>query len=91
MNKIDCPFCGPRDVEEFHYGGDASKRRPAPEVSDISAWVDFVYLRDNPDGFHTEFWYHETGCRSYLVMERNTTNHEVRSVRIVQDHEEGEA
>jgi sarcosine oxidase delta subunit len=27
MLRIPCPLCGERDYTEFHYGGDAGKRR----------------------------------------------------------------
>src|SRR3546814_8270426 len=31
---IPCPHCGPRDVGEFTYGGDATKERPDPGRSE---------------------------------------------------------
>ena len=49
---IPCPWCGPRAQVEFTYGGDATVRRPAPDAP-IAAWVEFVYLRDNPAGLAT--------------------------------------
>jgi sarcosine oxidase subunit delta len=39
-----------------------------------------VYLRDNPAGLHRELWFHAAGCHSWLVVERDTRNHEIRSV-----------
>ena len=51
MLLIPCPWCGPRNQIEFTYGGDATLRRPAPDAPE-AAWVDYVYLRDNPCGPH---------------------------------------
>lgn len=91
MNKIDCPFCGLRGAEEFHYEGDATKVRPDSETDDVSKWMDFVYQRDNPDGFHHEYWYHGAGCRSFLIVERHMRSHEVRSVRLARDGREAKS
>ena len=80
MIRIDCPFCGPRDHGEFTYAGDATKVRPAHGSTDMEAWLDYVYFRDNPKGVHKELWYHAHGCRQWLVVERDTTTHDVLSV-----------
>ncbi|MEE2688116.1 MAG: sarcosine oxidase subunit delta [Pseudomonadota bacterium] len=80
MIRINCPFCGERDHSEFTYSGDATKVRPAHGSTDMEAWLDYVYLRANPKGSHTEFWHHVHGCRQWLVVERDTTTHEVLNV-----------
>jgi sarcosine oxidase subunit delta len=41
--------------------------------------ADYVYLRDNPLGWHKEYWLH-TVCRTWLVVERNTVTHAVGTV-----------
>ena len=47
--RINCPYCGERGLEEFTYRGDATVKRPESlEPSAADAWVDYVYLRDNP-------------------------------------------
>ena len=47
--RIKCPYCGERALEEFTYRGDATVKRPESlEPSATDAWVDYVYLRDNP-------------------------------------------
>jgi sarcosine oxidase delta subunit len=53
MMLIPCPHCGPRNQIEFTYGGDATLRRPAADAPE-AAWIDYVYLRDNPCGPHDE-------------------------------------
>ena len=81
--RIDCPYCGRRGADEFSYLGDASPVRPDDGGAEATAsWVDYVYLRDNPAGPITEFWYHEAGCQSWLRVERDTRTHAVRGVRL---------
>ena len=76
--RIPCPFCGDRDASEFAYLGDATLKRPDPSSPDAErAFHDYVYLRDNPAGPHREFWHHVSGCRSWLIVTRDTRNHEI--------------
>lgn len=77
--RIPCPLCGKRDHGEFTYHGAAGIERPDPQHSNaVTQFCEYVYLRDNPSGWHRELWYHRDGCRSWLVIERNTASHEVR-------------
>jgi methylglutamate dehydrogenase subunit B len=73
--RIPCPYCGERDAREFAYLGDATVTRPT--ASDVAAFQDYVNLRDNPAGTHREFWYHASGCRSWLVVTRDTRTHRI--------------
>ena len=78
--RIDCPWCGERPLHEFTYGGDANTTRPQGNLQedqseDLAAWMDHVYLRANPAGSHKEYWHHVSGCRSWLIVTRNTTTH----------------
>jgi heterotetrameric sarcosine oxidase delta subunit len=84
MLLIDCPHCGKRNRTEFHFGGDASIRRPEPGTAFEDGWYDFIYLRDNVRGRHREFWQHRSGCRMWLVVERDTLTHEIHSVNLAQ-------
>jgi heterotetrameric sarcosine oxidase delta subunit len=77
MLRIRCPHCGEREEAEFRYHGDASLTRPAADAP-IEAFVDYVYTRANPSGWHREWWQHVGGCRSVFAIERNTLTHEVR-------------
>lgn len=79
---IPCPFCGPRDLSEFAYCGDADNlaARPDPAASDQSSWNAFVYDRTNPAGEHSEIWQHAGGCRKHLRIVRNTVTHAVSDV-----------
>jgi methylglutamate dehydrogenase subunit B len=76
--RIPCPFCDLRDAQEFIYLGDATQRRPkdgAPQ-----AMFEYVYVRDNPAGPHREYWQHVSGCRSWLIVTRDTRTHEIKNV-----------
>ena len=85
MLIIDCPFCGKRDHEEFSYEGDANVRYPKWGNQDEKAWYEAVFLRNNPKGAHTEYWYHQMGCRMWLVVERDTLTHKISSVTPARD------
>jgi sarcosine oxidase subunit delta len=75
---IPCPHCGKRPVEEFTFLGDARPVRPTSnDPATMDQWFDYVYLRDNPRGHFDEYVHHSGGCRSWLVVTRNTETHEV--------------
>lgn len=78
--RIACPFCGERDVAEFAYRGEA---RGAPDLSaPATTHLEHVYQRDNPRGATREHWYHAQGCRSWLLIERDTRTHEIKSAQL---------
>ncbi|ESZ25689.1 sarcosine oxidase subunit delta [Mesorhizobium sp. L2C066B000] len=56
--------------------------RPAPDAG-TGAWIDYVYLRDNPRGAYEEYWHHTSGCRRWLVVSRDTATHEISGSRDV--------
>ena len=82
---ITCPYCGPRDLSEFTYQGDANRNRPDPASTDPAAWHAYVYERTNPAGDHREHWQHSGGCRVHLVVTRNTLTHEIKQVAFARD------
>lgn len=76
--RIPCPYCGQRDLREFTYLGDASVRRPDPNgPAPLVRFSNYVYLRDNPAGPLREYWYHGSGCQTWLVVTRDTRTHEI--------------
>ncbi|GLK85113.1 sarcosine oxidase subunit delta [Ancylobacter defluvii] len=81
--RIPCPYCGARDASEFAYLGDATLTRPDPAAPDAAdAFHDYVYLRDNPAGAHSEWWYHSGGCRRWLKVTRDTTSHAIAGAEL---------
>ena len=79
MLRIDCPFCGPRDEVEFRCGGESHIQRPALSSSDAE-WAHYLFIRDNPRGWHFERWLHASGCRQWFNVAHNTLTHEIRAV-----------
>lgn len=90
--KFPCPICGLRDRREFYYAGNAVQLdRPDPDAGE-AAWDDYVHNRENPAGRSRELWQHEMGCGAWLVIERDTTTHQVFGARLASDVKaEGEA
>ena len=84
---IPCPHCGTRPVEEFTFLGDAKPARPTTnDPSSMDQWFDYVYLRENPRGRFDEYAHHSGGCRSWLVVSRNTETHEVYGAVTARDY-----
>ena len=81
MIQISCPFCGKRDHSEFSYGGDGQINYPSLDASQ-ETWHDAVFLRENIYGRQIETWQHLYGCRSWLLVERDTRTHEIFSVKL---------
>lgn len=81
MLLIVCPHCGRRNEDEFVYGGDATVTRPRdPAAVSDADWLSHIYLRDNPKGPHTEWWYHMHGCGAWLAVSRDTVTHRITGV-----------
>ncbi len=85
MLRIVCPYCGERDYVEFVYGGDATRPYPELDDTDLDRWADFVFIRDNPKGAHSEYWQHQHGCRQWLRVVRDTVTHEIDSIEPARD------
>jgi heterotetrameric sarcosine oxidase delta subunit len=76
MLRIRCPWCGERDESEFRYRGDAASQRPAADAG-VAEFSAYVYERDNPCGWHLEWWLHVGGCRQLLRVMRHTLTHDI--------------
>ena len=77
MLHIPCPYCGPRDETEFHYGAEAHIAYPEnPQGLDDVQWSKFVFIKSNPKGWLAERWVHSAGCRRWFNVWRNTITHE---------------
>jgi heterotetrameric sarcosine oxidase delta subunit len=78
MMLLTCPWCGPRNETEFHYGGQAHvayPERPA-DLTD-EEWAEFLFFRDNTRGPFAERWSHSVGCRRWFNAVRDTRTYEV--------------
>jgi heterotetrameric sarcosine oxidase delta subunit len=88
MLTIPCPWCGPRDGDEFHYGGEANVVRPLhPEQCSDQEWANYLYYRQNMRGNHIERWVHNGGCRQWFELERDTISHEITATHPAADND----
>lgn len=78
--RINCPYCGERDAEEFSIRGEAAGSRP--QGDSLEVFHAYVNLRDNPLGPTKEYWYHASGCRRWLLVHRDTRDHTVLGVEL---------
>ncbi|MBI1383898.1 MAG: sarcosine oxidase subunit delta family protein [Rhizobiales bacterium] len=81
MLVIECPHCGPREQEEFSYGGEAHIARPtnSADLSDAE-WAEYVFMRSNTKGVFAERWMHAAGCRKWFNVIRNTATDRILAV-----------
>lgn len=79
MLRIPCPWCGERDEAEFRYRGAATEKRPPADVG-LETFTRFIFERDNPRGWHREWWLHVGGCRQLLQVVRHTLSHRIHAV-----------
>ena len=75
MKQLACPFCGPRELEEFVF------RKTLPETS--ATEYAQVYERVNRTDASLEHWQHVQGCRAWLQIQRNPATGEVREVKLL--------
>ncbi|MEV6053635.1 sarcosine oxidase subunit delta family protein [Streptomyces sp. NPDC052107] len=81
MLLIPCPWCGPRDEAEFHYGGQAHVPYPEdPAALTDEEWARYLFFRDNPKGPFAERWSHAAGCRKWFNAVRDTATNEILAV-----------
>lgn len=75
MNRLSCPFCGARELEEFVF----HKTLPEPGASDYAA----VYERANRLEDSREYWQHVHGCRAWLLVRRNPSSGAVLAIELL--------
>ncbi len=77
MILIKCPNCGKRNSQEFRYGGEYNPRPKNPLEQSDAAFAEYVYMRDNRQGEHVEWWYHRAGCGLWFLARRDTQSNAV--------------
>jgi heterotetrameric sarcosine oxidase delta subunit len=78
---LDCPHCGPRDVNEFSCAGEVTVRpKKSPTLRELTS---YIYFRRNVAGVQREWWYHRQGCEIWFQAERDTRTNEVLLTEIV--------
>jgi len=74
MSSLACPFCGPRELDEFLF----HKTLPEAQGDEYA-----VYERANRIDDSLEHWQHVRGCRAWLRVRRNPSTGEVREVQLL--------
>jgi sarcosine oxidase subunit delta len=75
MKILTCPLNGPRNIQEFVYGGEVSEM-PEPARCSEAQWADYVFLPDNKKGVIREWWCH--GATNYwFIAERDTASDQI--------------
>ena len=78
MFQIHCPYCGKREVNEFSCHGEAHIERPKnPKDLTDKQWGDYVFFRTNKKGIQLERWTHDTGCRRWFNVARDTITDQI--------------
>ncbi|WP_315278333.1 sarcosine oxidase subunit delta [Kocuria carniphila] len=86
MLLIECPYCGPRNETEYHYGGEAHVPYPQdPFQLTDQQWAEYLFYRSNPKGLIAERWVHSAGCRRWFNAVRDTVTYEIKTVYRVGD------
>jgi sarcosine oxidase subunit delta len=78
MMLLNCPNCGPRNADEFRYGGEL-RRRPTAADGQSREWTDYLYKRQNPRGPLEEWWHHRLGCGEWFIVERNSHTQAIKA------------
>jgi sarcosine oxidase, subunit delta len=77
---LRCPYCGVREVTDFAFGGEITKRPTGdPSFRELNQ---YNYFRRNIAGVQREWWYHRSGCRVWFQAERDTRTNEVLRVAL---------
>jgi len=74
MKIMNCPLNGPRNIQEFAYGGEVVPQ-PAADA-DAEQWADWVFMQNNTAGVVREWWLHVTSGY-WFIAERDTVRDEI--------------
>ena len=75
MSRLACPYCGPRELREFHF------HKTVPR--EAGSAFERTYLRTENPAFSVEHWQHLLGCRAWLRVSRNPSTGEVLEVQML--------
>lgn len=75
MKILNCPLNGPRNVQEFVYGGEVGEM-PDPATCTDADWADFIFLEENRKAVIREWWCHAP-TNFWFIAERDTASDEI--------------
>ena len=77
MSRLSCPYCGPRELQEFRF------HKTLPAAGATATVFEQVYERSGDRGLSTEHWQHAGGCRAWLLVRRNPADGTVLTVDLL--------
>jgi len=72
--RLDCPFCGPRELREFRF------HKTLPDAAAGASAYAQTYERLGDPQDSREHWQHLGGCRAWLAVRRNPSSGAVLEV-----------
>tara|TARA_Y100001970_G_C14259725_1_gene878959 strand:- start:10178 stop:10546 length:369 start_codon:yes stop_codon:yes gene_type:complete len=75
MKIIECPLNGPRNAQEFVFGGDVINH-PNPHLISDDQWANYVFIEENRAGVVQEWWCH-VPTAYWFIAERDTVKDEI--------------
>ena len=75
MKIMHCPLNGPRNIQEFAWGGEVTEM-PDPNACLDREWADYVFLEENRKGIVREWWCH-LPTNYWFIVERDTASDEM--------------
>lgn len=78
MKIMPCPLNGPRNINEFVYGGEVA---PLPDVvtADDQEWAEHTFYAYNGTGVVCEWWYHAASGYWFIAQRHRATDDIIRS------------
>jgi sarcosine oxidase subunit delta len=83
MKIIHCPLNGPRNAQEFVYGGDVVNE-PDPDATSME-WSRYVFLEENLCGVVDEWWCHSASSY-WFVVRRDRLSDDIIETYSVRDY-----
>lgn len=75
MKIMNCPLNGPRNINEFIYGGEVEPLVNPADYADRD-WAGHLFLEENRAGVVQEWWCHSASAY-WFIAERNTVTDEI--------------
>jgi sarcosine oxidase subunit delta len=72
MKIMQCPLNGPRNMQEFAWGGELVEM-PDPDNCSDEQWAGYVFLENNFKGVIREWWCH-LPTNYWFIAERDTAS-----------------
>lgn len=76
MKIVSCPFNGPRNIQEFAFGGDVADEPLAD--APLDEWANYVFYDENCKASIDEWWFHVPSGQ-WIIVRRDRGTDEIVS------------